>query len=58
MSALPFADRILDVLYGQRPPRIVNPAMWLEYARWFEQLPGFQLKNNQRLQNCEHCEHR
>src|SRR3954467_10262463 len=35
------AEQILDALDGQRPPRIVNPEVWPEYAKRFERAFGF-----------------
>jgi D-3-phosphoglycerate dehydrogenase / 2-oxoglutarate reductase len=35
------AEQILDALDGKRPPRIVNPQVWPEYAKRFERAFGF-----------------
>jgi D-3-phosphoglycerate dehydrogenase / 2-oxoglutarate reductase len=35
------AEQILDGLDGKRPPRIVNPKVWPDYARRFERTFGF-----------------
>ncbi|WMT77996.1 hydroxyacid dehydrogenase [Bradyrhizobium sp. Ash2021] len=35
------AEQILDGLDGKRPPRIVNPEVWPDYARRFERTFGF-----------------
>ena len=35
------AEQMLDALDGKRPPRIVNPEVWGDYARRFERTFGF-----------------
>jgi D-3-phosphoglycerate dehydrogenase len=35
------AEQILDALDGKRPPRIINPEVWPDYARRFEGTFGF-----------------
>jgi D-3-phosphoglycerate dehydrogenase / 2-oxoglutarate reductase len=35
------AEQMLDALDGKRPPRIINPEVWPDYARRFEQTFGF-----------------
>jgi D-3-phosphoglycerate dehydrogenase len=35
------AEQVLDALDGKRPPRIVNPEVWPEYAKRFERTFGF-----------------
>ncbi len=35
------AEQVLDALDGRRPPRIVNPEVWPDYARRFERAFGF-----------------
>jgi D-3-phosphoglycerate dehydrogenase len=35
------AEQVLDALDGKRPPRIVNPQVWPEYANRFERAFGF-----------------
>src|SRR3954464_4050076 len=35
------AEQVLAALDGKRPPRIVNPQVWPEYARRFERAFGF-----------------
>jgi D-3-phosphoglycerate dehydrogenase / 2-oxoglutarate reductase len=35
------AEQILDALDGKRPPRIINPEVWGDYARRFERTFGF-----------------
>jgi D-3-phosphoglycerate dehydrogenase len=35
------AEQMLDMLDGKRPPRIINPEVWPEYARRFERSFGF-----------------
>src|SRR6266404_3427898 len=35
------AEQMLDALDGKRPPRIVNPEVWADYARRFERTLGF-----------------
>ena len=35
------AEQVLDILDGKRPPRIVNPEAWPEFARRFECTFGF-----------------
>jgi D-3-phosphoglycerate dehydrogenase len=35
------AEQILDALDGKRPPRIINPEVWPDYARRFERTFGF-----------------
>src|SRR5580698_3536223 len=36
------AEQMLGALDGKRPPRIVNPEVWPEYAKRFEKTFGFQ----------------
>ncbi|MEH2568578.1 hydroxyacid dehydrogenase [Bradyrhizobium sp. AZCC 2289] len=38
------AEQILDGLDGKRPPRIVNPEVWPDYAKRFERTFGFTPK--------------
>jgi D-3-phosphoglycerate dehydrogenase len=35
------AEQMLDALDGKRPPRIINPEVWPEYAKRFERAFGF-----------------
>jgi D-3-phosphoglycerate dehydrogenase / 2-oxoglutarate reductase len=35
------AEQVIDALDGKRPPRIVNPEVWPEYAKRFEKAFGF-----------------
>ncbi len=35
------AEQMLDALDGKRPPRIVNPEVWADYAKRFERTFGF-----------------
>jgi D-3-phosphoglycerate dehydrogenase len=35
------AEQVLDALDGKRPPRIVNPEVWPDYAKRFERTFGF-----------------
>jgi D-3-phosphoglycerate dehydrogenase len=35
------AEQILDALDGKRPPRIINPEVWPDYAKRFERAFGF-----------------
>ena len=35
------AEQMLDALDGKRPPRIINPEVWPDYARRFERTFGF-----------------
>jgi D-3-phosphoglycerate dehydrogenase len=35
------AEQVLDALDGKRPPRIVNPEVWSDYAKRFERTFGF-----------------
>ena len=35
------AEQMLDALDGKRPPRIINPEVWGDYARRFEHTFGF-----------------
>src|SRR3954463_3227134 len=35
------AEQMLDTLDGKRPPRIINPEVWPEYAKRFERAFGF-----------------
>jgi D-3-phosphoglycerate dehydrogenase len=35
------AEQMLDTLDGKRPPRIINPEVWDDYARRFERTFGF-----------------
>lgn len=34
------AEQVLDILDGQRPPRLLNPEVWPAYARRFERIMG------------------
>ena len=36
------AEQILDALDGKPPPRILNPQVWPDYAKRFEQTFGFK----------------
>ena len=36
------AEQMLDALDGKRPPRIINPEVWPDYARRFERTFGFK----------------
>jgi D-3-phosphoglycerate dehydrogenase len=36
------AEQMLDALDGKRPPRIINPEVWPDYARRFEKAFGFR----------------
>jgi D-3-phosphoglycerate dehydrogenase / 2-oxoglutarate reductase len=38
------AEQMLDALDGNRPPRIINPEVWPDYARRFERTFGFMPK--------------
>ena len=38
------AEQMLDALDGKRPPRIINPEVWPDYARRFERVFGFTPK--------------
>jgi D-3-phosphoglycerate dehydrogenase / 2-oxoglutarate reductase len=38
------AEQILDALDGKRPPRIINPEVWPDYAQRFERTFGFTPK--------------
>src|SRR5947208_6238743 len=38
------AEQILDALDGKRPPRVVNPEVWPDYAKRFERTFGFAPK--------------
>jgi D-3-phosphoglycerate dehydrogenase len=38
------AEQMLDALDGKRPPRIINPEVWPDYARRFERTFGFTPK--------------
>jgi len=38
------AEQMLDALDGKRPPRIVNPEVWPDYAKRFERTFGFAPK--------------
>jgi D-3-phosphoglycerate dehydrogenase len=38
------AEQMLDALDGKRPPRIINPEVWPEYAKRFERAFGFMPK--------------
>jgi D-3-phosphoglycerate dehydrogenase len=38
------AEQMLDALDGKRPPRIINPEVWSEYAKRFERTFGFAPK--------------
>jgi len=35
------AEQMLDALDGKRPPRVINPEVWPDYARRFERTFGF-----------------
>jgi D-3-phosphoglycerate dehydrogenase len=35
------AEQLLGALDGKRPPRIINPEVWPDYARRFERTFGF-----------------
>ena len=35
------AEQLLDALDGRRPPRIINPEVWPDYAKRFERAFGF-----------------
>jgi D-3-phosphoglycerate dehydrogenase len=35
------AEQMLGALDGKRPPRIINPEVWADYARRFERTFGF-----------------
>jgi D-3-phosphoglycerate dehydrogenase len=35
------AEQMLDVLDGKRPPRMINPEVWPDYAKRFERAFGF-----------------
>src|SRR5258707_14450884 len=35
------AEQMLDVLDGKRPPRMINPEVWPDYAKRFERTFGF-----------------
>jgi D-3-phosphoglycerate dehydrogenase len=35
------AEQVLAALDGKRPPRIVNPQVWPDYAKRFERAFGF-----------------
>jgi D-3-phosphoglycerate dehydrogenase len=35
------AEQLLDALDGKRPPRIINPEVWPDYAGRFERTFGF-----------------
>jgi D-3-phosphoglycerate dehydrogenase len=35
------AEQLLDALDGKRPPRIINPEVWPDYARRFQRAFGF-----------------
>src|SRR6202790_2497067 len=35
------AEQMLDALDGKRPPRLINPEVWPDYARRFERTFGF-----------------
>src|ERR1700754_186995 len=35
------AEQVLDALDGKRPPRIINPEVWPDYAKRFERTFGF-----------------
>ena len=34
-------SQILDAFEGKRPPRIINPEVWPDYAKRFERAFGF-----------------
>jgi len=36
------AEQMLDILDGNKPPRLLNPEVWPEYRRRFAQILGFQ----------------
>lgn len=36
------AEQMLDALDGKRPPRIINPEVWPDYAKRFERAFGFK----------------
>src|ERR1700733_11459596 len=38
------AEQMLDALDGKRPPRIINPEVWPDYAKRFERAFGFAPK--------------
>jgi D-3-phosphoglycerate dehydrogenase len=38
------AEQMLDALDGKRPPRVINPEVWPDYARRFERTFGFTPK--------------
>ena len=38
------AEQLLDALDGKRPPRIINPEVWPDYAKRFERTFGFTPK--------------
>jgi hypothetical protein len=38
------AERLITILGGNRPPRIVNPQVWPAYAKRFEQTFGFSAR--------------
>jgi D-3-phosphoglycerate dehydrogenase len=38
------AEQMLDALDGKRPPRIINPEVWPDYAKRFERVFGFAPK--------------
>jgi D-3-phosphoglycerate dehydrogenase len=38
------AEQMLDALDGKRPPRIINPEVWPDYAKRFERTFGFTPK--------------
>jgi D-3-phosphoglycerate dehydrogenase / 2-oxoglutarate reductase len=38
---IPLAEQMLDALDGKRPPRIVKPEVWGDYATRFEGTFGF-----------------
>jgi D-3-phosphoglycerate dehydrogenase / 2-oxoglutarate reductase len=38
------AEQMLDALDGKRPPRIINPEVWPDYAKRFERVFGFTPK--------------
>jgi D-3-phosphoglycerate dehydrogenase len=38
------AEQMLDALDGKRPPRIINPEVWPDYAKRFERTFGFAPK--------------
>jgi D-3-phosphoglycerate dehydrogenase len=35
------AEQMLDALDGKRPPRLINPEVWPDYAKRFERAFGF-----------------